>query len=293
MGLWKEHFHPSVLLRWEVLGWILGMLIAVAAVLLFFDQYLGANMCFSLSAVFVFSKITHAASISADSTWHRLLFTFVLCGLCGVAIVETLRGVNSWAARRAPLEQLQQKSDSKALEPSPDKPQVQNSATAAETRNSSGPARTESPLRGPNNKPMVATTPSPSQDEDQILIKDALELARKIAQLQDDCFTETRKEQDRIRKELDGATTEEERGQIRARIAAAVKVVSWRALGFYKDRYRTDAIAIRDALLNKLPKGSRMEAIEATYENAAMCVHFSVIADDLRRLARLMQSEIK
>jgi hypothetical protein len=100
-GLWKRHFHWSVLLQWEVLGWIVGSLLAVAGLLLIFDQYAGANVCFVITALFLFWKTVHVVSVSTDGFWERALFTFVLCGLIGVAIVETVRGVNRWAIRHA------------------------------------------------------------------------------------------------------------------------------------------------------------------------------------------------
>jgi hypothetical protein len=96
-GLWRRHFHWSVLLKWEVFGWILAALAAVAGILLIFDQYVGANICFMLTAAFLFAKIIHVAVTANDPVWQRLLFTFVLFGLVGVGIVETVRGVIYWA----------------------------------------------------------------------------------------------------------------------------------------------------------------------------------------------------
>jgi hypothetical protein len=103
MGLWKEHFHWSVLLRWDVLEWILAAVWTAAGIMLFFDQYWGANVCFMLSAVIIFSKIGQIAIMSADPWWHRLLFSFLLFGIFGMGIVETVRGVNRWAeSKREP-----------------------------------------------------------------------------------------------------------------------------------------------------------------------------------------------
>src|ERR1700722_8920658 len=98
-GLWKQPFHWSGWLRWEVLGWILAALPSVAAILLVFDQYVGANICFMLTAAFLLAKVVHVAVASNDAAWHRLLFTFLLFGIIGIGIVETIRGVNRWALR--------------------------------------------------------------------------------------------------------------------------------------------------------------------------------------------------
>ena len=103
-GLWRQHFGPSVVLRWDVLAWIVTILSSVAGILLLFDQYTGANVCFMATAGFLFWKIIYVASLSSDVFWQRALFVFVLCGVVGVGIVETVRGVNRWAAKHSAQE---------------------------------------------------------------------------------------------------------------------------------------------------------------------------------------------
>lgn len=100
MGLWREHFHPSVLLGWGVLGWIVGCLLAVSAIVLVFGQYVLANICFAVTATFIFAKIIQLAVFSQELILGRVLFTFVLFGVVGVLIVETVRGVNRFAASK-------------------------------------------------------------------------------------------------------------------------------------------------------------------------------------------------
>lgn len=100
-GLWKRHFHWSVLLRWEVLGWIVGSLLAAAALFLVFDRYVGANMCFMLTAALILAKVVHVAATASDPAWHRVIFTFLLFGVIGVGLVESIRGVNGWAMRHS------------------------------------------------------------------------------------------------------------------------------------------------------------------------------------------------
>jgi hypothetical protein len=103
MGLWKEYFHWSVLLRWDVLSWIIAALLAVGGLVLIFDQYAAANVCFMLTTIFIFAKIAQLAVESHSSTVDRLLFTFILFGIFGIGIVETVRGVNRWAeSKREP-----------------------------------------------------------------------------------------------------------------------------------------------------------------------------------------------
>ena len=100
MGLWREHFHPAVLLRWTVLAAFVFGLPTVAGVFLVFDQFGLANACFMLTASFVLAKIAQLAITSSDPVWHRLVFTFLLFGVVGIGIVETVRGVNAYAAKK-------------------------------------------------------------------------------------------------------------------------------------------------------------------------------------------------
>src|SRR5262245_29389646 len=100
MGLWKSHFHWTVILNWSVLGWVVAALLSVGALLIVFDQFWGANMCFILTAVIALSKVAELAIFATDPVWGRLLFTFLFFGLIGVGIVETVRGVNNWRIKR-------------------------------------------------------------------------------------------------------------------------------------------------------------------------------------------------
>lgn len=78
MGLWERHFHWRVLLQWDVFGYLLATALSVAALLLVFDQYVGANICFVISAALIVAKIIHVAATSDDPAWQRWIFTFVL-----------------------------------------------------------------------------------------------------------------------------------------------------------------------------------------------------------------------
>ena len=65
-GLWKRHFHWKILLGWDVLAWLIGIILAVAALLLVFDQYWLANVCFMLTALFMLSKVIYLATSSTS-----------------------------------------------------------------------------------------------------------------------------------------------------------------------------------------------------------------------------------
>ena len=102
-NLWRQYFHWSVLLRWEVLGWIIAFLPGIGGILLALDQYGWANACFIGTSIFVFAKVAHVAVTSNDAWWRRMIFTFLLFGLVGVAIVESVRGVNHLAQSKRPV----------------------------------------------------------------------------------------------------------------------------------------------------------------------------------------------
>jgi len=101
MGIWAEHFHPNVLLRWEVLGWIIASLLAVAGIVLIFDQFLAANICFALVALFFFAKIISVSLAHKENMTSSLVFSFLLCGLVGAAITATIAGVNRYREKKA------------------------------------------------------------------------------------------------------------------------------------------------------------------------------------------------
>jgi hypothetical protein len=103
MGIWKEHFHPNVLLQWEVVGWIIGTLLAVGGIVLIFDQYLIANLCFIAVAAFVCAKVVHSAVIWKGAMLGSVVFAFVLCGVVGAGITATVRGINAYRDRKAKL----------------------------------------------------------------------------------------------------------------------------------------------------------------------------------------------
>jgi signal transduction histidine kinase len=100
MGLWQELFHWRVLLRWDVFGYLFGLPLVIAGFFLAFDQYALANACFVIAALLFSAKVAQVAVIATDPWGHRLIFTFVLFGLTGIVIVETVRFVNKWAATK-------------------------------------------------------------------------------------------------------------------------------------------------------------------------------------------------
>ena len=138
MSLWTEHFHWSVWLRWEVLGWTIAALLAVGGIVLIFDQFGLVNVCFMLVATLMLAKVTHVAITSAsDPAWQRVLFTFLLFGAIGVGIVEVVRGVNAYSEKKVRAEVEHRPELIQPKEPKQDSPRTQN------TGNMQAPERTD------------------------------------------------------------------------------------------------------------------------------------------------------
>jgi hypothetical protein len=100
MSLWREHFHWQVVLRWDVLSYEFGTLLVFAGFFLAFDQYDAANVCFILAGMLLLAKFFNGAVTAPDPALHRIAFVFVCFGIVGVGMVETVRGVNAWAAKK-------------------------------------------------------------------------------------------------------------------------------------------------------------------------------------------------
>jgi len=148
VGIWADHFHPRVLLRWEVFGWIIGTLLAVGGIVLVFDQFFLANVFFVAVAVFLFVKIVHSASSSRGNMIGPLAFAFVLCGLAGAGITATVRGVNAYRDKKARgAEGPSQTPEA----PNPSAPNPQNQAPSPVAPNSHNTRL--------NQKPVHATPP--------------------------------------------------------------------------------------------------------------------------------------
>jgi hypothetical protein len=160
MGLFKQHFHWSVLLDWVVLAVTVPTLFAIAGLLLFFDQFEGANVCFVITFLFIFAKIAHVAIVSTDPMLQRLLFTFLLFGILGVGIVETVRGVNKWAAKRGMSAHLVS-SENKAPEEKPksDLPPLTAKPPEPTLNPKSDKVKSEVKTEAPNGESFVISEP--------------------------------------------------------------------------------------------------------------------------------------
>ena len=119
MGLWADHFHPRVWLRWDFLGWIIAALIAVAGIFLFFEQYLIANFCFVAVAGFLFVKFITVAVFSRGKMFASVVFAFVICGLVGAGITAALISVNRFRDSKAAERSNPPPASSAVIQPAP------------------------------------------------------------------------------------------------------------------------------------------------------------------------------
>ncbi len=100
-----------------------------------FDQFWGANVCFIIASVFVFAKVAQVAITAPDPTWERFVFTFLLFGVLGIGIVESVRGVNRFAERKRQTELV-----------ASSQPNVTPSKSEAKNLPTSGQPPTEKPI---------------------------------------------------------------------------------------------------------------------------------------------------
>ncbi len=193
MGLFKEHFHWTVLLRWDVLAWITGIILAIGGILLVFDQFGGANVCFIITAFLVFAKVAHLAAIATGPAWERMLFVFILCGLIGVGITETVRGVNNYAKTKAaketkaPTEEKREikKQEEPATAQTP--PSATGNSTTAAPVTHVPPAKPRVPVPQPPT-PRLGIGPEAYKDiSDEQVGQWAIEEADKISEMASEC----------------------------------------------------------------------------------------------------------
>jgi len=100
MDIWKEHFSPNVLLDWVVLGWIIAVVLAIGGIVLVFDQFFWANVCFVLVGLICIAKVVTVAVQHKEETLQAVVFAIVLCASAIVITVLTVRGVNKYAERK-------------------------------------------------------------------------------------------------------------------------------------------------------------------------------------------------
>lgn len=60
----------------------------------------------------------------------------------------------------------------------------------------------------------------------------------------------------------------------------------------YNDRFKVNAILLRDELLSRLPKGSKNERRYRTYEHPTNPIGMEMVADDLERMAKLLPIKV-
>ena len=161
MGIWADHLHPKVWLEWEVLGWIIGTVFAIGGIVLVFDQYLIANVCFGIVTVLICVKVCQIAILSkTEKLASRALFVLFICSLTIFALTETVGGVNRYKSRKK-LEVTRPVSEpvtekSKSL-PTPNNPQPSTAETAKGTYPNPKQRRSRS-------SPPAVAVPAPAPD---------------------------------------------------------------------------------------------------------------------------------
>lgn len=110
MGIWADYFHPRVILRMDVLGWTIPALWAIGGLVLFFDQFGLAAICFGASGALILARIIVHALRYTGACWSRVIFAVVVggvvAGLTIWAVIGTVR--YGWAKQAQFSQQPQQ-----------------------------------------------------------------------------------------------------------------------------------------------------------------------------------------
>lgn len=141
-------------------------------------------MSFVITYIFIFAKITQIATSAPGPAWERLAFTFLLFGVFGVATVETVRGVNSYARRKQMTVELPDVPDKNPplvlSQPAP----VQPNVSKPELKPTPNTAMPTPVPKGPR----LRSGPDAYKDlTDQQVAEWAMEEADKINQMADEC----------------------------------------------------------------------------------------------------------
>lgn len=81
-------------LSWEVVGWVVGILIGIGLGVLALDEFVAAKVCFSLTGMVSVMKIGHWEWLTGSPLYVRIPISILLIGGVGVLCIESLRWVD-------------------------------------------------------------------------------------------------------------------------------------------------------------------------------------------------------
>lgn len=87
---------------------------------------------------------------------------------------------------------------------------------------------------------------------------------------------------------MTSAPTDEEKRRLWNESTGAIMERYVKLTAEYDERFKVDAILLRDEILSRLSAGSRNGAAQSLYEHPTNPIGMSMVADDLERLAKLL-----
>lgn len=89
--------------------------------------------------------------------------------------------------------------------------------------------------------------------------------------------------------EMTQAGDESEKNRLWHKFTSAMSQASSERNSEWERRFKVDALVLRDELLSRAPEQKRPEHIESSYEHPVNYFGFCEVADDLERMAKLLQ----
>jgi hypothetical protein len=139
MQIWKGVLGWDSLFSWASVGTIFALLVGVGLSLMSIDwvphNLLLAQSCFCLALLILAAKLVRHAAVSKDAWWHRMLFSFILCGIVGVSATEIVRFLELEKTKREDHRSIAQKQANPAASSLPEPvPATQETAIFMESQ---------------------------------------------------------------------------------------------------------------------------------------------------------------
>jgi hypothetical protein len=258
------------------------------------DEYALALLPFILSALVLFSKAVHWRGIVTTpriTRLFRVVFTLGAISFVPVLVVWTQarRGNKPWTNFKT------HGSPNNPASGASEQAQPKPGTLPATQPREQAPVELKHKAANPeHNSPKQSSTlrsKPPELSQNQKLVEDAIIMVKKIRSLYDESMREIQSENNLLQQQLDKATSDEDRDQIRSKMRAVYPTVRWKAVVNYNEHLKSDAMRIRDQLLETLEPGSRSESVESQYDKVKMLTDLQLIFEDLDRLRALRQKK--
>jgi hypothetical protein len=100
MGIWADYFHVRTLFRWDVFSWIIATLLAIGGIVLVFDQFVAASICFGISGTLLIGRVVYGGINHSDSVKQRVFFILTGSIVLLAITVGSICGTMSFARKK-------------------------------------------------------------------------------------------------------------------------------------------------------------------------------------------------